>query len=180
MLFRSYKGTSDSPLLLELVIQFYQIQFKYSFTCIVTHAAGTRLIAQGSDGLSRGATNEGIMNGADFMSFIPLHLNPLQRSPSLIYWIRSWTKASTLEILKPIDWFLREHDIDEVTINPITSSWSIKTSPGTFLWYLPPGAAHVALEGLRKAVIKRNNSTHIIIVPRLLLPFWRKIGRAHV
>jgi hypothetical protein len=38
----------------------------------------------------------------------------------------------------------------------------------------PPAAADVALEELRKAVLKRQNSTHLFIVPRLLTPEWRR------
>jgi hypothetical protein len=38
----------------------------------------------------------------------------------------------------------------------------------------PPAAADVALEELRKALIKRQTSTHLFIVPRLLTPEWRR------
>lgn len=50
-----YNGTSDSPLLLDMVIEFYCIQLKYLFTCIVVHVAGTQMIAQGSSRLLRGS-----------------------------------------------------------------------------------------------------------------------------
>ena len=72
-----YKGSSDSPLLLDMVIEYFELQVIFNFTILITHIAGKRMIACGSDGLSRGATNEGIMNGEDFLSFLPLHLSAI-------------------------------------------------------------------------------------------------------
>jgi hypothetical protein len=40
---------------------------------------------------------------------------------------------------------------------------------GTFVWTLPPGAANAAL-----AYLKWQQSTHIIVCPRLLTPEWLK------
>lgn len=100
-----YKGSSDSRLLLEMVIEFFAIQARFKFTILITHVAGTRMIACGSDGLSRGSTNEGILNGEDFLSFLPLHLSALDRSPKLKELILDWSKQSGEVIfLKPEDW----------------------------------------------------------------------------
>jgi hypothetical protein len=46
--------------------------------------------------------------------------------------------------------------------------------PGHFVWAPPPAAADVALEELRKAWIKRQESTHYFVCPRLLMPKWLK------
>jgi hypothetical protein len=45
---------------------------------------------------------------------------------------------------------------------------------GIFVWLPPPGAAAIAVEELRKAALKRQQSTHIFICPRLLTTEWRK------
>ena len=45
---------------------------------------------------------------------------------------------------------------------------------GTLVWSPPPAACDVALEELRKARIKRQDSTHIIVCPRLMTPLWMK------
>ena len=36
-----YKGSSSSKELHDMVIEFYRIQFKYNFVCLVIHVAGT-------------------------------------------------------------------------------------------------------------------------------------------
>jgi hypothetical protein len=48
------------------------------------------MIAQGTDRVSRGQLNKGVMDGTDMMSFIPLHLNTTERSQDAEAWIRSW------------------------------------------------------------------------------------------
>jgi hypothetical protein len=45
---------------------------------------------------------------------------------------------------------------------------------GKFVWCPPPAAADVALEELRKALIKRRDATHVFLCPRLLTPQWRR------
>ena len=45
---------------------------------------------------------------------------------------------------------------------------------GVFIWTPASCAALTAVEQLRKARYKRQNSTHIFIVPRLMTPLWRK------
>ena len=69
------------------------------------HVAGTRMIAQGSDGLSRGNLSEGVMRGTAMDSFIPLNETAFKRSSTLKEWIRSWAFGD-LELLAPKDWFI--------------------------------------------------------------------------
>ena len=42
------------------------------------------------------------------------------------------------------------------------------------VWYPPPAAARFAMEELRQARHKRQASTHIFIVPKLMTTEWRK------
>ena len=167
-----YKGSSSSPALLECVIDFYDIQMKYGCSCLVSHVAGKRMITQGADGLSRGALNEGVMNGEDLMTFLPFHLSALQRSIKLLEWVNSWIGSDAI-LLQPKDWFQRGHDIIGGTINQ-DGFWMPQTQPGIYIWDPPPAAADVALEQLRKARIKRQDSTHVILIPRLMTPLWLK------
>ena len=46
--------------------------------------------------------------------------------------------------------------------------------PGTFVWAPPPAGASVCLEELRKARMKRQKSTHVVIIPKLMTSLWLK------
>jgi hypothetical protein len=169
-----YKGTSKSRKLLALVIRLKVLEVRHSIHLVVCHVSGTRMIAEGGDGVSRGLLNEGVMSGEEILSFIPLHLSALERSKDLLTWINSWTTGE-LEVLTPKDWYELGHGIrgwtqpsdDDSLARPILGK-------GIFGWFPPPGAADVALEQLRMARIKRQDSTHVFVVPRLLTPRWLK------
>ena len=167
-----YKGSSTSSLLLELVIRFYTIQAKYGITIHVSHVAGKRMIAQGTDGLSRGQINEGVMGGDNMLNFIPLHLSAVEREPRLVDWVSSWL-AEPLTVLTPTDWFERGQDIVGGKISS-DGFWRPEIRAGAYLWVPPPAAADTALEQLRISRIKRQASTHVFICPRLMTPAWLK------
>ena len=115
------------------------------------HVAGTRMIAQGSDGLSRGNLTEGVMAGRRICEFIPLHLNALERHPPLLHWIKSWIPPEeNLIVLTPEDWFERGHGIVGFDKNIDGLSIPVTTS-GCYLWNPPPGRAETCLEQLRFA-----------------------------
>ena len=167
-----YKGSSSSKKLLDLVIKFYTLQARYGIQIHVIHVSGKRMIAQGTDGLSRGQLDEGVMSGTDMLEFVPLHLTALQRSPTLKNWITSWA-GSALETLTSSGWFERGHDITGGAVGH-DSFWRPTITSGIYLWAPPPAAADVALEQLRIARIKRQASTHIFVCPRLMTPLWLK------
>jgi hypothetical protein len=170
-----YRGSSKSKKLLELVIRMKFLEVKNSLQLFVSHVSGTIMIAKGGDGVSRGLLNEGVMAGDDILSFIPLHLTAIERLPDLLDWLRSWTGLrGRLEFLSHQDWFEPGHDIRGWT-HP--RDGGLLASPilgkGVFCWS-PPAAAEVALEQLRMARIKHQDSSHVFIVPRLLTPKWLK------
>jgi len=53
--------------------------------------------------VSRGDMNAGVMAGADMLSYVPLHLSSLQRSPSLRGWLKEWIGDGGL-FLEASDW----------------------------------------------------------------------------
>eukprot|EP00980_Cylindrotheca_fusiformis_P014518 scaffold3893_cov74-Cylindrotheca_fusiformis.AAC.1 len=174
-----YKGTSASRDLLSMVQEFHALEMKFGFSALVCHCAGTRMIAQGTDGLSRGGLNEGVMGGKPMKSFVPLHLSAFERTPQLKPWVETWAGKSAV-FLTPDDWYVRGHDIvggDYIPADSATGTaafWKPIVEPGVLVWSPPPAAANVALEELRKARIKRHVSTHIFLVPRLCTPSWLK------
>jgi hypothetical protein len=48
---------------------------------------------------------EGVMAGKSMLKFIPIKEKALQRSPSLLDWIRAWSDRPKLEALKENQWF---------------------------------------------------------------------------
>ena len=141
------------------------------------HVAGTRMIEQGTDGLSRGNLLEGVMQTGNMMSWIPLHLSAVKTQPNLFDWIVSWVKTyDPPQLLSPYDWFIKGHDIvgyerncDNLAIPRIKS--------GTYVWAPPPAVADAAVEQLRIARSKRKDSLHIFVCPKLMKPYW--IGQLH-
>ena len=140
------------------------------------HVAGSRMIVQGTDGLSRGDVGEGVMGGARMMSFVPLHLSVLERSPGMLQWIDHTFNMPMLEkvqLLTPEGWFEQGHDIEGGTVNE-DGIWMPSFSKGRYIWTPPPAGGLVAIEQLRRARLKRQASTHIVIMPRLFTAQWRR------
>jgi hypothetical protein len=59
----AYKGLSSSPKLLSLIVRLRALGTKHGIKIHLFHVAGTRMIAQGMDGVSRGYLALGIMAG---------------------------------------------------------------------------------------------------------------------
>mmetsp|Transcript_24077 Transcript_24077/g.36570 ORF Transcript_24077/g.36570 Transcript_24077/m.36570 type:complete len:345 (-) Transcript_24077:208-1242(-) len=147
---------------------------KYEFRSFITHVAGTCMIAQGDDGLSRSDLNAGVLAGKNMLEFLPLHQGALERFPALEKWVRTWCGNDTIT-LSPEDWFVRGHNIVgfERDVEDLFDVLVIKA--GTFLWSSPPWAALPCLEELRKARIKRHKSLHIVLISKLAKLMWQKM-----
>jgi len=148
------KGSSSSPKLYQLVVRFFRLEMKYLCKLEIIHVAGTRMIAQGTDGLSRGDMYEGVMSGSSMLSFIPLHLTASERSPQVIDWVKSWASEDgkrSVEVLSPEGWFTRGHDHYGSGRKNIDGYWMPEYKAGTFIWEPPPGVARFVIEQLRQA-----------------------------
>jgi len=86
-----HRGTSKSPHLHALVVDLRNLEMIYGMTLHVVHISGKRMIAQGTDGCSRGSLMEGVMAGQDMLSFIDLARSAVERHPPVLEWVRSWT-----------------------------------------------------------------------------------------
>jgi hypothetical protein len=114
---------------------------------------------------------EGVTAGEEMLSFVPIHESALERHPPLNDWISSWGGGAAVEFLSPNDWFERGHDLLGGEFDK-KGFWRHTVVQGTYVWAPPPAAAEVALEQLRKARIKRQDSLHIFTCPRLMTPRW--------
>ena len=140
----------------------------------VIHVAGTRMIDQGTDALSRGDLCEGVMVGQEMITFVPLHLSALERSPDLLDWIRSWVPAKDLEVLTYEDWFLRGHGVQGGAKNSEGLWIPEESKERWYLWMPPPAIADVALDELIASRHKRPHLNHVFICSRLMTQLWRK------
>ena len=169
-----YKGNSSSKLLFDLILRLTILEVNFKMKLHIIHVSGTRMIDQGSDGLSRGNLLEGVMKGEKMLSFIPLHKSALDEQDNLECWIRSWIpNGKEAHVLKPEDWFVKGHDIAGYTTNLDGITIPV-IKDGTYIWSPPPAAADVAIQELRKARHKRQDSYHVFVCPRLMKPLWFK------
>jgi hypothetical protein len=166
------KGSSSSVKLFELVVRLRCLTTEFGIKLHIFHVAGTRMIAQGTDGVSRGFLGAGVMSGESMTSFIPIHLSALERSDTLKEWILGWVDNASALFLNPKDWFDVAHDIQGWN-----SGWDGFLRPdlskgNVIVWSPPPYVSDVALAELRKARIKRQRSSHIFVCPRLCTSLW--------
>ena len=151
-----WKGSSKSQKLFNLVLRLKTLEVEADLIIHVVHVAGKRMIAQGTDGLSRGDKSTGVMQRIAMEQFVPLHLSALDRSSTLRPWLTSAAQGLDPVFLEPEDWFTKAHEL------------------GTFVWHPAPAAADVVVEQLGKARHKRPSSLHIIVIPRLMTGRWRR------
>ena len=169
------RGSSSSPKLFDLILRLRCLSTgEHGLKLNIFHVSGTRMIAQGTDGVSRGFLGAGVMSGESMTSFIPLHVSASDRSQHLVPWVHSWVGPETKVVeLSTKQWFDVGHDIE---------GWSrgwdgfeqptLSKEGRVYLWCPPPFVADVAISELRKARIKRQKSTHIFICPRLCSALW--------
>ncbi len=95
------------------MLRLRKAEIKYGFSLHVAHVAGTRMIAQGTDGLSKGIMLEGVVCGDDMLSFVDLSKTALDRHPGVINYVRSWLDVSlgSSKLLTPKDWFQEGHRV---------------------------------------------------------------------
>ena len=85
-------GSSSSEQLYDLVVRLVRC-LGMRFRCSVhfIHISGSRMTAQGSDGLSWRDLYKGVMSSKSLLSFIPLANSALDCSPALRPWIQGWS-----------------------------------------------------------------------------------------
>jgi hypothetical protein len=167
-----YRGTSANPLLFDLILRLKQLELSHSLQLHVIHIAGSRMTAQGTDGLSRGVSWE----SNHLLTGVPLHLSAFERDALLLPWCHTWIPAGlTPYVLTLIDWYTLGHGIlgDSTNCDGI---WTPHLVPATTLlvWHPAPAAAEAALEELCLSRHKRPSIRHLFLCPRLFTHTWRK------
>lgn len=169
-----YRGNSDNRLLFSLILRLRLLEMTASLRLHVIHIAGTRMIHQGTDGLSRGLLTDGVFSTDPMKLHIPLHLSAVDRQPSLIRWIQSWCPDNSIHPLTPAGWFTTGHGFEGFSRDPAGLTIPKPTSANWFLWTPPPAAGRAALEELATSRHKRPHLNHIFVCPRLFTSEWRR------
>jgi hypothetical protein len=171
-----YKGSSSSKKHHSLVLQLHKVALEYSIILHVMHVTGTRMIAQGTNGCSRGVLMEGVMAGKSMLLFIDLDKLAFARSRDLLGWVRSWCGVRDINPLTPEEWFLEGHGISGGQKDK-HGIWIPEHEPAgqIYLWAPPPAVADAMLEELLKARHKRTDTCHLIVIPCLMSPRWRRL-----
>ena len=94
-----HRGNSKSKKLFKLVCKLRKLQMRYGFMIFVIHVSGTRMIEQGTDGLSRGLFNQGALATGKIRLYAPINLSALDRTMDLKPWIITWAPANALFLL---------------------------------------------------------------------------------
>jgi hypothetical protein len=148
-----YKGASSSRKLFNLILCLRKMQMQHNLHLHMVHISGHRMIAQGTDSLSRGAENMGKMTGVPMSVFVPLHQSASEHQGNLAEWVTSWFKSSADPIfLDHKDWYLTGQKYK------------------CCVWTPPPAAADAVLEQLAWSTHKRPYHMHLVLIPRLLIP----------
>ena len=105
------KGSSTSKWLHGLVLKVQDIEMKagLKLKLHIVHVSGRHMIAQGTDGLSRGVLLEGVLAGRDMLDYVDLSRTAFERHPALSEFVRSWTEDDKLCPLEPVEWFEKAH-----------------------------------------------------------------------
>ena len=132
-----YKGNSTSEKLFELVVRFRKLEMVTGARFVISHVSGKRMIAEGTDGTSRGQLKEGVTIGENMLDFIPLNVPALDRTGLLEPWLRSWM-GKDLEFLSPSEWFTRGHDHKGGSYDR-QGFWRNDFVAGSYVWSPPTG-----------------------------------------
>ena len=170
-----FRGGSSLKLLHELVLCLRKTELEYDFTLHVVHVAGTRMIAQGTDRLSRGIFLEGVVRSEDMPSFVDLSRTAIERHPGVLKFVESWVAPvlGKRKVLTPDECFREGHGIVGGEKDS-TGLWiPLHASNGkVYIWTPPPIIADVALEECAKAIHKWTDAYHIFLIPRLYSLLW--------
>ena len=139
------KGNTPSRKLFEHVVKVKRLQIKHGFMLFVVHCSGLRMIAQGTDGVSRGLLNQGSLMGKPLRYYLPLNLTALERCPTLKEWLKRWIPKEHV-FLTPEQWCIEGHDVRFRTQQK--GHRIMHYERGTYVWTPPAAAADVALEQL--------------------------------
>lgn len=156
-----FRGSAKTRALHGLIQRLRVLMMRGSLHVHVVWIAGTRMIAQGTDGLSRGDLTSGVLLGDSFLQHVPIHRSVQEVSPGCVEWFMSCfpLQGHEWKLLTPHDWF----DMSE--------------EDGAFVWVPPPVLADVAVEKMAELILARPWNFHMFLAPALMTARWQRYLR---
>jgi len=153
-----FRGSSKNSKLHQLILGLRKMEMEGELIIHFVWIAGKRMIAQGSDGLSRGEVSSGVMAGENFLSYLPLNETAFEREPTLKSRLQGWTGIPEWKLATTSDWF---HGV-------------FQEPQGAWIWAPPPVLAKIAVEQMCEAKHIFPKSKHMFVCPALMTGYWRK------
>jgi hypothetical protein len=169
-----YKGNSLSRTLFTLIIRLRLLEMSGQLRIHMIHVAGSRMIDQGTDGLSRGDYVSGVMAGQSMLSFIPLHESALHHQVALLPWIRTWFPDPGVQPLTPEGWYTTGQGWGADAYTSEGYWYPVPSTTPAYLWAPAPAAASATVDALALSRFKRPSLLHVFLCPRLMTHLWRK------
>lgn len=154
-----YSGRSKSKALHALIVKMHDLIMRGELFVHFAWISGERMKIQGTDALSRGDENTGVMAGDSFLKHIPLNENAFERQPKLLEWLSETLPGNDWEVLDEKGWF-------ETT--------ACKNPRGKFIWAPPPCCADICMEQLCEVFHIHPESSHVFVCPAIMTIRWRK------
>jgi hypothetical protein len=132
-----FEGSSKNSKLHQLILGLRKMEMEGELIIHFVWIAGKRMIAQGTDGLSRGELSSGVMAGEDFLKFLLLNETAFafEREPRLESQVQGWLGSKEWKVASIADWF---HKV-------------FQDPDGAWIWAPPPALAKVAVEQMCEA-----------------------------
>jgi hypothetical protein len=157
-------GASPSPLLHQLIVDIKTLELELDCQIEVVHVPGTSMIAQGTDGLSRGVWVTPLHDQVDQKTLIAEVFAPVPFSHTLGSWIVQQLYLHPATTWQHGDWS-KEWRLAEV-LNKFT------------IWAPPPEVAAQLIFFLLQCWTEKPLSTAFaLIVPRVLQKHWHRVSR---
>jgi hypothetical protein len=147
----------------DLVLGLKKTRMEGDCWILLVHVARKRMIWQGSDGLSHGDENAGVMKREDMMTSVPLHRWAIDHSDEPLSWVWSWS------------WSGDKHGKQKVMLLQSEDWPSAHQERGVYLWSPASSGCGrcIARMARGQSIHKRPYNTHIVLILRLTVPWWR-------
>jgi hypothetical protein len=147
--------TAKTRALFELFVTLYKLQMQFDFILHLVWISGTRMIQQGTDGLSGGEKNILATCGMSLGGMVHLHLSATAQSAMLEDWIRGWADTG------------RQLEVLELGVVHLGS-------PTGILWMVSGAGRSGCGHHFCDALHKRPSCFHVFSTPLLMTNRWSK------